>query len=212
MRAKGKHREYNLKYYHSRRAELINKLGGRCSLCGSVEDLQFDHMDSSLKEFAISKNLQRGIQFLADELDKCQLLCKKCHMKKSKECKDTNVHIDADIANRICIDYLSSEVTQAELGLKYKLSQSEIGRIIRGERWGTETSKIDRTLFSVRACSQSCLKQPSPVDMIDPATGAIIKSYDSIADAARDGHSISSISRCCSGKSKTHHGFCWQKH
>ena len=212
MGSKEKHREYNLKYYHNKRADLIDRLGGKCSVCGSAEDLQFDHMDSSLKEFAISSNLQRSSQYLAGELDKCQLLCKKCHINKSKTCRDTSVSIDADTANKICIEYLSTEITQHDLGVKYNLSQSEVGRIIRGERWGAETKSIDKSLLARRTKDKGCIMPETSVDMIDPETDVVIKSYSSIAAASRDGHTPSSISRCCSGKSKTHHGFIWKKH
>ena len=34
--------------------------------------------------------------------------------------------------------------------------------------------------------------------------------YDSEMSAARDGHHLSSISRCCNGKARKHHGYKWR--
>ena len=72
-------------YYDKRKIEAIALLGGKCSNCKSVENLQFDHKDPSTKRFAITGRL-RGLHSLEvrTELLKCQLLCKECHDKKSQ--------------------------------------------------------------------------------------------------------------------------------
>lgn len=49
------YREYMRKYYHDRRKDAIEYLGGKCVLCGSVENLQFDHIDRSTKKYELSK-------------------------------------------------------------------------------------------------------------------------------------------------------------
>lgn len=84
MKDREYHREYSKRYYHSRRNEMIQKLGGSCAICGSTENLQFDHVDASMKSFNIAKMLNHSKNDVDFELSKCQLLCKSCHLEKSR--------------------------------------------------------------------------------------------------------------------------------
>ena len=68
-----------------RRAQLIEMLGGICVRCGTTEDLEFDHIDSSTKRFVVCSNLARPWDDLVDEALRCQLLCKPCHQAKGAE-------------------------------------------------------------------------------------------------------------------------------
>ena len=210
MQSKERHREYNLQYYYNKRKKMIQQLGGKCAMCGSTENLEFDHIDSTEKSFSIGTRIQNSIDNLQSELNKCQLLCHNCHVKKSKEHKDTNVKIDKDTAIAICNDYFSTNTTHRDLSIRYGLSQWEIGRIVRGERWSDETSTTNKSQHISKHLN--CLEQSCSVDMIDPATGKIVKTYRSMTEATHDGHASSHISDCCNGKKKTHHGFIWRKH
>lgn len=71
--------------YRETMDEAIRLLGGKCVKCGSTDRLEFDHIDRETKVFAISKRADRGMEFIADELAKCQLLCIECHKAKSAE-------------------------------------------------------------------------------------------------------------------------------
>jgi 5-methylcytosine-specific restriction endonuclease McrA len=71
-------------YYQKRRSFLIEKLGGKCSYCGTTDNLQFDHIDHTKKEFSISELISKSLKRSLNELEKCQLLCKDCHDKKTK--------------------------------------------------------------------------------------------------------------------------------
>lgn len=73
------------KYYWDNRNYVIDYLGGKCTACGTTEDLEFDHIDPTTKEFEMSKPLSRKNlpEGYMTELDKCQLLCKACHKKKT---------------------------------------------------------------------------------------------------------------------------------
>tara|TARA_R100000742_G_C4246344_1_gene65233 strand:- start:83 stop:778 length:696 start_codon:yes stop_codon:yes gene_type:complete len=75
--------EYRTEWRHNRRKLCIEKLGGKCVQCGATERLQFDHIIPSEKSFNIcySYNLEK----VFEELDKCQLLCPKCHLEKTKD-------------------------------------------------------------------------------------------------------------------------------
>lgn len=66
-------------------------LGGFCAHCGTTEDLDFDHVDSASKAFAISVGIRDGYSKarLLAELRKCQLLCDPCHREKSNKCGET---------------------------------------------------------------------------------------------------------------------------
>jgi len=65
-------------------------LGGKCVGCGSTTDLQFDHIDRKNKSYAITKRSLNPFESLKEELDKCQLLCEKCHQIKTTVNHDTS--------------------------------------------------------------------------------------------------------------------------
>ncbi len=69
--------------YEERKEYALNYLGGKCVVCGSTENLQFDHIDGKKKRFYITKILTYKIKRLNRELDKCQLLCEKHHREKT---------------------------------------------------------------------------------------------------------------------------------
>ena len=64
---------------------LLEKLGGKCAECGSTEALEFDHIDPASKSFNISAGYHKPKEVLENELAKCQILCNKCHIEKSKK-------------------------------------------------------------------------------------------------------------------------------
>lgn len=77
----GKH--YSLLKRRNRIKMLTDMKGGRCVVCGSIERLEFDHVDPTTKLFDIAGGLLRKMETILDELDKCQLLCRECHIEKS---------------------------------------------------------------------------------------------------------------------------------
>ena len=99
-----KHREYrdknreqiNLKrgeFLRENKIKLKELLGGKCVVCGTTENLQFDHIDYKTKLYKISgiAHLQFDNEKLQTEIKKCQLLCEKCHLEKTlKERKERN--------------------------------------------------------------------------------------------------------------------------
>ena len=78
-------RDYNKAWKAARRKRLIEMLGGKCVRCGATEDLEFDHIDPSTKNFDIAAMLSRAWAALVEEAAKCQLLCKPCHVSKGAE-------------------------------------------------------------------------------------------------------------------------------
>lgn len=85
------YKEYQKKYqplyqkarYHRKKNEFIQYLGGKCIQCGATEHLQFDHKNPSDKCFSIMSKWKLPLDEIKTELDKCQLLCAKCHLKKT---------------------------------------------------------------------------------------------------------------------------------
>lgn len=75
------HREY---YRNKRRPEMIAYLGDSCVECGSKARLEFDHIDPALKSFDIKNNMTLSNERVRAELDKCQLLCRDCHIEKTR--------------------------------------------------------------------------------------------------------------------------------
>ena len=56
--------------------------GGECEICGydrCVAAMDFHHVDPKEKDFNISKMKSNLTQAIKDELDKCILLCSRCH-------------------------------------------------------------------------------------------------------------------------------------
>tara|TARA_A100001234_G_C12489914_1_gene327275 strand:+ start:101 stop:526 length:426 start_codon:yes stop_codon:yes gene_type:complete len=68
---------------------LIDYLGGKCVSCGTTENLEFDHIDPNTKRYNVSKVIPDTspetplCQSVWEEVNKCQLLCKSCHRKKT---------------------------------------------------------------------------------------------------------------------------------
>ena len=79
---------YMLKRYHRRRAAAIELLGGKCVRCGTTGNLELDHIDRSQKAFTTGAAFATwSEERVQAEVAKCQLLCKDCHLEKSKsEC------------------------------------------------------------------------------------------------------------------------------
>lgn len=62
--------------------KAIEYKGGKCIHCGYSkyeESLDFHHLDSETKEYAISSNRNKSWNNIKKELDKCVLLCSNCH-------------------------------------------------------------------------------------------------------------------------------------
>ena len=84
----------NACYVKKRRVNLkqksIEKMGGKCSICGyskCLNALQFHHTNPSVKNFNISSNIGRyALQSIQNELKKCIVVCANCHFEiHSKE-------------------------------------------------------------------------------------------------------------------------------
>jgi hypothetical protein len=91
-------RKRDLEYYHKNkkdrvekqiqhRRNLLNeakeKLGGECLWCKTKENLEFDHIDDAIKSENVGNAVRNTRKVFWEEVEKCQLLCKNCHNKKT---------------------------------------------------------------------------------------------------------------------------------
>lgn len=94
-------RVYMLERYHTRHAEAIEFLGGKCVVCSVTEDLQLDHVDPALKSFSISQLWSVSKEKFWAELVKCQLLCRPHHIEKTR-CEQSVDHGGGASGKRNC--------------------------------------------------------------------------------------------------------------
>lgn len=72
-------REYQREWIAARRAEFFKDK--KCVRCGSRESLELDHIDPSMK---VDHKIWSWSQERRDEeIAKCQVLCKPCHVEKT---------------------------------------------------------------------------------------------------------------------------------
>lgn len=76
-------RSYMRRRWRRRRQIAIKYLGGKCVRCGSLKTLQFDHINRNTKSFTVAKMSSASEERFWAEIDKCQLLCHRCHNLKT---------------------------------------------------------------------------------------------------------------------------------
>jgi 5-methylcytosine-specific restriction endonuclease McrA len=77
-------KSYTKTFYYKRKNYCLDYLKGKCINCGSIEQLEFDHIDPTTKVGHITRMFSVSHELLIAELNKCQLLCQPCHMAKTK--------------------------------------------------------------------------------------------------------------------------------
>jgi 5-methylcytosine-specific restriction endonuclease McrA len=85
-------REYQRNWIANRRAEYF--LEKWCAHCGSIEDLELDHIDPETKEYPPASlwSMSDGNPKKIAELAKCQVLCEPCHLIKTLAAYPDRVH------------------------------------------------------------------------------------------------------------------------
>jgi hypothetical protein len=76
-------RLYMAGYRERRMTEARERLGGRCSVCGATEALEFDHVDPSTKVKPVTQMQHASKKKFFAEVDKCQLLCRQHRLEKT---------------------------------------------------------------------------------------------------------------------------------
>lgn len=127
-------REYQRQWVAERRLKGLNLLGGKCVQCGSSEKLEVDHKDPSSK---ISHRIWSwSWQRIEDELSKCQLLCRACHIRKTEpEHPKGEKTPQARLTNEQVCEILKSTEKTRILSEQYGVGMRQIQYIRRGDQW-----------------------------------------------------------------------------
>jgi 5-methylcytosine-specific restriction endonuclease McrA len=75
-------RVYQAEYRKRRRNRAIELLGGKCSECGTTENLELNHIDPSQKRFSLGKWDGTAEEYWR-EVVKCNLLCHEHHVAET---------------------------------------------------------------------------------------------------------------------------------
>lgn len=103
--------EYMKKRYFRRKNAAINRLGGKCVVCETTQNLELDHINPEEKEFTLAQASSFSESRWEAELSKCQLLCSACHKQKhsSKALCGTMQRYwrgcKCDLCKKACRDY-----------------------------------------------------------------------------------------------------------
>jgi len=77
----------NRKNRRNKKRKYVEYKGGKCQTCGydkCIDALEFHHIDPTQKEFGIAMT-DRKLEYTLKELDKCILLCCRCHRELHAE-------------------------------------------------------------------------------------------------------------------------------
>lgn len=134
MRNKENYNAYMRHYLKLRHRRLMRwakkKLGGKCMNCGSIKYLEFDHINPNEKEFTISNLCSVSIKRLEKELDKCQLLCEKCHKEKHAWKHGTLAgarYCKCDLCRKVKSDYNKTYASKAQMDVQETLNFEAVG-------------------------------------------------------------------------------------
>ena len=83
---KSDEKEYNDTLYQRHKDMCFSVLGGVCKSCGSIKELEIDHIDPTTKTMRLGLVYGKiKLKEVLEELKKCQLLCHKCHKEKTSK-------------------------------------------------------------------------------------------------------------------------------
>ena len=156
--------ERQRKTRHQNRDFAKSLLGGKCVICGELYNLEFDHIDPKSKTYTISRLLSSARSILIKELQKCQLLCKRCHRLKS--IRDTG-KIPASEQHGTLTSYTRGRCRCDECREFWNNKTKEYKRKIRGEVaqlvvasvWRAEGCQFDTdSRHQVRFCQSAPIR------------------------------------------------------
>lgn len=75
-------KNYMAKRYESRMQMGKDRLGGKCVICGTTDNLEFHHIIPEEKEFSIGSLWNMRLEKFLEEIDKCELRCPEHHKKE----------------------------------------------------------------------------------------------------------------------------------
>jgi len=78
-----KKRDYQLAFVNKRKRDWIKANGGECVMCGSIRNLEVDHIDQDLKKYNPRDIWSARDEIREEELANCHILCESCHEEKT---------------------------------------------------------------------------------------------------------------------------------
>lgn len=82
-------REYMKNRYRSTRKKIIDRLGGKCAMCGCTDgNFHLDHIDSNKKTMRAADMHSVNDKKFEEEIKNLQILCEDCHHIKSRDAWD----------------------------------------------------------------------------------------------------------------------------
>lgn len=142
MRTKEEQRKYQREWLIQRRQEWIEQNGGKCVKCQSTDSLQIDHINADQKQRNISTlwSMSPTNPVRVNELSKCQILCRNCHLSKTIDNKEhargykVGKKMTDDQMREALSLYESGKFTYKELGAMYGVHKDTI-RHARNRGW-----------------------------------------------------------------------------
>lgn len=98
--------------------ELIRYKGGKCEQCGYnkpyVSVYHFHHINPEEKDFTVSKHINRSLNSLKKEVDKCQLLCSNCHHELHDTLTVQQLDKSIELLSSLSIDQLKQRAERRQ--------------------------------------------------------------------------------------------------
>ena len=167
----------------SRKMELIDLKGGKCEMCGydkNISALEFHHIDPSTKKHNLDSRFLANSSYekIAEEVDKCMLLCSNCHkeihnenfdravlekvlnensdtIRKDREikyCKDCGKQLLSENKSGYCLSCLGKRRRKVE-----RPGKDELERLIQehslnqiGKKYGVSHNAVKKWLISYK--------------------------------------------------------------
>ena len=139
-------KDYLLDRYQDRTEYFHEVLGGKCARCGTTDKLDIDHIDPETKSFTFGNNWGAPLSVLNEELKKCQLLCRPCHIEKTRtdgsmkknpprgeKCGAAKLK-ESDVLY-IREQYASGAKDGIQLAKQFNVDKTTIYNIIKRKRW-----------------------------------------------------------------------------
>ncbi len=158
------------RYRNGRKLKLIKIMGGKCCKCGynrNMAALDFHHLDPKIKEKNFSTKIRENWAEALEELKKCILVCRNCHMeihfphlsnfkmiegecpvcKKAiygtKFCSGICANVSrSKLQNKITKEILIEKISQKSfvaIGKEYGVSDVAVHKL--AQRWGLSSLK-----------------------------------------------------------------------
>jgi RNA polymerase subunit RPABC4/transcription elongation factor Spt4 len=123
--------------------DMMEYLGGKCINCGSTINLEFHHIDPETKLFNITDRCKRSTAQngwkntpeMFNEINKCQLLCNKCHSILTGETHSCEYGNNTKFDKNLVLEAFFSDLYTSALSKKTGISRPNIWNIQHFRNW-----------------------------------------------------------------------------